>query len=324
MTTPSGFPPLPTGTFVVPLKSPIVKDNACLSNAAQSAAWACTDGPRVRIEIEPKGTGQSLVRIESDLPPTEIRYGAQPPHLSYPADVMIMNDKDDRAKGTSYFFQELYDKVVVVRESEFDGHVKRWLNEDFQKVGYPEAGKRNLAKVYNAQPYDRPWYCFWNNTILEGFVYAYQDSGHNIRTSSAQLSAMPMTRSTSGSGTRPSDASPSFTVPGFHISSGVEERKRSQTDAVPFPKMAKFEERRAPNSPPPYCRQMQILINGQPAQVQGSSDVMIEEAEPMQQSRVMYHPNPNYQQRRTLSETSSERRVDARSLNGCKCEWQYG
>lgn len=324
MTTPSGFPPLPTGTFVVPLKSPVVKDNVCLSNAAQSSSWACTDGPRIRIKIEPKGSGPSLVHIESDLPPNEIRYGAQPPHLSYPADVMIMTDKDDRAKGTSYFFQELYNKVVVVRENEFNGHIKRHLNEDFQNAEYPEASKRGLTRPNNAQPYDRPWYCFWNNTILEGFIYAYQDSDHIIKTSSAPLSAMPITHSASGSGTRPSDLSTPFTAPVFHSSSGVEERNRSQTDMIAFPKMVKFEERRAPNSPPPYCRQMQILINGQPAPVQDLSDVVLEEAEPMQQSRVMYHPNSNYQQRRALSEVSSESIVDARSLSGCKCEWQYG
>ena len=325
MTTPSGFPPLPTGTFVVPLKSPAVKDNSCLTNAAQNASWACTDGPRVRIEIEPKGTGQSLVRIESDLNPDEIFYGAQPPQLPYPADVMIMTDKDDRAKGTSYFFQELYNKVVVLRENEFNGHTKRWVSEDLQNAERPEASRRGLKRMDKAQPYDRPWYCFWNNTILEGFIYAYQDSDYDIKTSLAPLSATPTTHSPSGSGTRPSDVLPLFTAPALYTSLSIKERKRSQTDLLPsFPKMVKFEERRAPNSPPPYCRQMQILINRQVAQVQGSSDIMLEEAEPTQQSRVMYHPNLNYQQRRALSETSSESTVDARSLSRCKCEWQYG
>ena len=308
-TTPSGFPPLPTGTFVVPLKSPVVKDNACLSNAAQSASWACTDGSRVRIKIEPKGTGPRLVRIDPDLPPNGILYGAQPPHLSYPADVMIMIDKDDRSKGTSYFFQELYDKVVVVSESEFGGFTKRWVDEDLQNAEHPEASKWSM-KGLPVQPHDRPWYCFWNSTILEGFVYALKDSDHDVKTSTAPLTAMPSTRSASGSGTWPRDVSSTFTA------------KRSQKELLPFPKMVKFEERRAPNSPPPYCRQMEGLINGQPAQVQGSSDIVLEESESMQRSRV--NPNPDHEQRRELSEMSSESRVEARSLNGCRCEWQYG
>ena len=326
MTTPSGFPPLPTGTFVVPLESPVVKDNACLSNAAQNASWACTDGQSVRITIEPKGTGPLLVHIDPDLSPNEIFYGAQPPHLSYPADVMIMIDKDDRSKGPSYFFQELYNKVVVLREYEFDRYQKRWVDEDLQNAEHPEASKRS-RKGLQVQPNDRPWYCFWNNTILEGFVYAYEDSDHIVRTSSAPLTAMPSSRSSSGSGTRPSDVSSPFTAANFHTSSGVKERKRSQRESLSsFPKMVKFEERRAPNSPPPYCRQMQMagLINGQPAQLPGLSDVMLEESEPMQQSRVMYHPNPNHEQRRELSAMSSESRVEARSLSGCRCEWQYG
>ena len=142
MSTPSNFPPLPTGLFVVPMKNPSVASNACLSEGPHSGAWACTDGPVVRLKIVPRGTGLSLVYVESGLMPNVFRYGAQPPELTYPADVMIMNDKDDRSKGPAYFFQELYTKLVVLRPEEFEPLLKRWSKQDAEVLEQLETRKR--------------------------------------------------------------------------------------------------------------------------------------------------------------------------------------
>lgn len=318
--TPSNFPPLPTGPFVVPMKNPSIASSACLSEGHHSGAWACTNGPSVRLKIVPRGTGLPLVHVESGLMPNVYRYGAQPPELTYPADVMVMNDMDDRSKGPAYFFQELYTKLVVLRPEEFEGLSKRWLKQESEVSEQPEIMKRGLGgKIFNAVPNDRPWFCFWNDTILEGFIYPNHDSDNTIKTS-APLAAMSAPNGASGTGLRPTDIPPSFAASASNPSPTAAEQWKN---AASFPKLVKFEERRAPNSPPPICRQMQILYNGQAAPLPGVDEIELEEVEPMQQSRLFsYYTNPNHQQGGSLTQDSSESRVKARSLVACKCEWQ--
>ena len=92
-----------------------------------------------------------------------------------------MGDVDDAERGPAYFFQQPYDKLVILPEAAlFNGsYSKRWLDDELdsevEKGTQSELEKRNDSFFF-PQPGDRPWFCFWNNTILEGFIYVTENT----------------------------------------------------------------------------------------------------------------------------------------------------
>ena len=187
-----------------------------------------------------------------------IRYGAQPPQLNQPANLVLMKDKDDVNKGPAYVFQQQYDKVVIVHEDDLPGWIpspkrsllKRWFYES--EVRNPSSLKTRQSDdewTDNsiAKPIDRPWFCYWNNTILEGLIFITHDA-------SASASA--------------SGASPSAVATSSGSSQSTGSRlKRQISPSLSYPKAVKIEERRPLNPSKPYCEQMQILYNLQPGPV---------------------------------------------------------
>ena len=187
-----------------------------------------------------------------------IYYGSQPPQLNQPASLVLMNDKDDFGKGPAYFFQQPYDKLVIVHEQDLPGGVqtskrsflKRWLYGDGpESLGSLTGRQENdendeWTSQSIAKPGDRPWFCYWNNTILEGFIFVTQDANP----------------STSASGASPSAAATSLGSGPFEGS----RLKRHGPASPSYPKSVKIEERRPLKPSQAYCQQMQILNTLQP------------------------------------------------------------
>ena len=187
-----------------------------------------------------------------------IYYGSQPPQLNQPAPLVLMNDKDDIGKGPAYFFQQPYDKLVIVHEEDLPGGVqsskrsflKRWLYGDGPEslgslTGRQENDENDEWTSHStAKPGDRPWFCYWNNTILEGFIFVTQDANP----------------SASASGASPSSAATSLGSGPFEGS----RLKRHGPASRSYPKSVKIEERRPLKPSQAYCQQMQILNTLQP------------------------------------------------------------
>ena len=185
-----------------------------------------------------------------------IRYGAQPPQLNQPANLVLMKDKDDFNKGPAYVFQQQYDKVVIVHAGDLPGAIlspkrsflKRWFFDKGLKNRGNLMGRQEddqWASTTIAKPMDRPWYCYWNNTILEGFIFVTRDANVSASASGASPSAAA---TSSGSDTFPA----------------ARHRRQSPASPPSYPKSVKFEERRPINpSHQPYCVQMQILYTNQ-------------------------------------------------------------
>lgn len=191
-------------------------------------------------------------------PDGPVRYGSQPPQLNQAANLVLMNDKDDFSKGPAYVFQQQYDKVVIVHEGDIPGGIpnskrsllNRWfydkgLEHHGSLIGRQEDDEWMSDSI--ALPVDRPWYCYWNDTIIEGFIFITQDAS----------------ASASASGTSPSVTAMSS---GSSQSSGSR-FKRHSLPIPSYPKSVKIEERRPLNPSQPYCEQMQILNTYQPAPV---------------------------------------------------------
>ena len=186
-----------------------------------------------------------------------IRYGSQPPQLNQPANLVLMKDKDDFNKGPAYVFQQQYDKVVVVHEGDLPGGIpsskrsflKRWFyDKDRERHGNLMERQEDdqWASTTFANPIDRPWYCYWNNTILEGFIFITKDANVSASASGASPSA-----AATSSGSDP--------FPGARL------KRQSPASPLSYPKLVKIEERRPLNpSQRPYCVQMQILYTNRP------------------------------------------------------------
>ena len=254
----TNLPAPPTGTFTVSLQDSVSNDNTCL-NEDESCAWDCATGADLNMIVTMAASNVPAVSLNY-LTPSDglIYYGSQPPQLNQPAPLVLMNDKDDAGKGPAYVFQQPYDKLVIVHEGDLPGGVqsskrsfiKRWLYGDG-----PESLRSLTRRQENdendewtsqsiVKPGDKPWFCYWNNTILEGFIFVTQDANASASASDASPSA-----AATSSGTNPIDGS---------------RLKRHGPASPSYPKSVKIEERRPLKPSQPYCQQMQILNTLQP------------------------------------------------------------
>ena len=255
--TPANLPALPTGTFAVSLDNSISNTKSCLNDSAQSCAWDCATGADLSMVVSMASSDTPVISLSYARPSDGyIRYGSQPPQLSQPASLVLMKDKDDLNRGPAYVFQQQYDKLVIVHEEDIPGGIssskrsllKRWfykngLEDRGSLIGRQEKDKWTSDSI--AKPVDRPWFCYWNNTILEGFIFVTQDAN-------ASASA--------------SDPSPSAaaTSSGSSQFSGSRLKRQSPASPAPYPKSVKIKERRPLGSSRAYCQQMQILNTYQP------------------------------------------------------------
>lgn len=173
-------------------------------------------------------------------PNVPFRYGAQPPTLSGPANLVLMKDKAAMDKGPAYYFTQPFNKTVIVRSQDLSGltsNHKRgstWLPDSWVH----KRQQSDWAQGDMASPSDQPWICYWNNTYLEGFIYLTQNENNSTSTA-------PQMTSTGTSSSPPA-----------------------------YPKIVKIGEHRPPDgisNPSAYCQQMQILENWQFNPISGPS-----------------------------------------------------
>ena len=166
------LPLLPTGNFTIPLDTPTDDNNACLPISSQTVAWGCASNDFVDLKVIPSDYGSTQVSVYNNMPDQMLYlYGAQPPMLKSPASLTLVTDINNPSKGPAYFFQQTYDKIVILNSTAFvPQNNKRELvageklSPEIRDVIMPRDPRM-------AVPGDQPWFCFWNNTILEGFIY---------------------------------------------------------------------------------------------------------------------------------------------------------
>ena len=175
--SPTGLPDLPTGTFALPISAPSAIQNSCLSNTQQSAAWSCSiPMTSYTIVVTPLvGAGSELANNEVSLSLGNntfgdfYAFGTQPPILNQDQVLNLVIDSQEPAKGPAWFFEMPYNKIVILPEAALTppGAVSK-RGSGAKEEGKPSGGfmRKNVA-----QPGDRPWFCYWNGTLLEAFIY---------------------------------------------------------------------------------------------------------------------------------------------------------
>ncbi|KAJ5094002.1 hypothetical protein N7456_009863 [Penicillium angulare] len=228
-TTPTGFKAAPTGHYTI---DTILQNYSrmCVENHDVRAVWSCLDKPEdFEIIIGESGGQQSIVFTSEAASTTTYSYGAQQPVLPTPTqNLSIVADKSETSFGPALFFWSYFDKLVVLPEDaiEVSSNSKREISTDGMS-GFME---RKQA----AQPGEKPWFCWWNSTKLEFFLYVNQ-SAHDTN---FQTTA----------------------VTGGNLAASMATAQAQKRDELTnYPRIIKMEERRdheAASSP--YCQQMQV------------------------------------------------------------------
>jgi len=280
--TPSSLPRIPTGGFALPLGSPQESQNNCLMG--QGAAWSCqmTFAPLVLSinytkEEKPEPIASVAVPVTVQHSSSFYQYGVQPPDLGT-RPMQLVLDMDSQKYGPAYHFSTSYDKLVILSEDEVI----------FSDSPSPMMQKRGTEEMpifkhrFQVRPGDFPWFCWFNQTYIEGYVYVEENSTaasfSNFQTS--EPTSTPAESATSGSASMPvetgtesddseskssmSDESPiSSSMPTATAMPIIpRDSEDKSTRLVPYPRIVKIEERRLPDTPSPYCQRMHLLENG--------------------------------------------------------------
>ena len=274
-------------------------------------------------------------------PEAPIQYGAQPPQLDHQSPLVLMENRDDPTKGPAYIFGQLYNKTVILKEGDLpDGYLppkrsllERWsLNEEVtdKSSRLHERDDSTWGSDSIVQTSDKPWYCFWNGTILEGFIFITQ----NANSSASQTTTSSYAAATSEA-TSPYAAATSEAYP--QEMNGPPRKRQASPSLCQYPKMIKIEERRRPNnSVQPYCQQMQILNTGQPGPLRRPITneliiVNLTESEPPFQHQEQEvpgdeggPPGPWDSPPTTGGQPRRRSHTKRQYHNSCQCEWTSG
>ena len=166
--------PIP-GFYTVPLQNATSKSNECVQDPREAHTWDCTGGAFMDLSITKIDFDPVVLFNYSDndgpLDPafSMVRYGAQPPVLDGYTTMSLMNAKDHMEKGPAYVFHKQFDKLVILPEETFDDTVL-WR----QRRDQVYLRNYNFSQEVYAAPGEKPWFCHWNGTLLEGFIFVKQ------------------------------------------------------------------------------------------------------------------------------------------------------
>ncbi|KAH7138993.1 hypothetical protein B0J11DRAFT_32344 [Dendryphion nanum] len=321
--TPTWLPPLPTGAFALPLGIAQESSPSCLTMANQLSAWSCkmTFAPLVLTVSNPSNPGgrplanlQALTKADGS-----VQYGVQPPSLPIqPMPMQLVVDLDYKAYGPAFHFSARYDKVVVLNSIEFAAGSA--LNSRQEKP--PD--KPSYRHRFQVLPGDAPWFCVWNSTYIEGYIYAKDNS------TAATFSAFPTAWPSNAYGSSVSAESlPPLTSesgsPAQTASPTIRRKKRGDSDYPrypPYPRIVKIEERRLPGSPQPYCQKMRLFDNGQLLEALDSNSkpirIYLQENDPTYEQffggNTLVTPSPT-------AAPGAKKRSDP--TGACHCQWMF-
>jgi hypothetical protein len=245
-----------------------------------------------------------------------ILYGPQAPVVPEQK-LMWVTDLRDPGRGPALHFQTAYDKVVIFEGSSFPAPEWQAQKRDTESVfdkrhdTMPADQGQHNHRFANS-PGETPWYCYWNQTFLEGFVYIQQPV-HGAETQQYAVStSMIMSKIIMSTATVASMHSLSLATPTTFVrapiatSTSIPQQQLQPratslpmppapavtqahaavvaapaTQATPppsrFPFIVKLEERRLPNPAfTPFCQRMRVLADGRTIPLTDNGNPVVE------------------------------------------------
>jgi hypothetical protein len=313
----------------------------CLTQANQFSAWSCkmTFAPLVitinetiidgnTIQVASMGAGPSV-------PKKTILYGLQTPNLdTKPLDLVL--DLDFKAYGPAYHFSARYDKLVILPPEQLNLGSALTTRQDVK-----------YRQRFEVKPGDYPWYCYWNDTYIEGYIYAQDNSTAASFTSfptewptptastmeTVAIEAMTVTATTTDVVSVDIIETAKPTATSSSSSSARADRRDTSSDdpparMPPYPRTVKIEERRLANSPQPYCQQMVLLDNGEITTAPGPNDspirIWLQEADPSYEEFLAAQPSgKDTLSKKNKRQSSSDMQRRADPADACHCQWMF-
>ncbi|PGG98825.1 hypothetical protein AJ80_09462 [Polytolypa hystricis UAMH7299] len=271
--TPKTVLPMETGTFNIPeavLKRPDRK-RSCVEDDRFNDMWRCLRLGTLDYSISKNKDGRYLFQMHSGHVSGQFRYGAQAPVFraaNFSRDLML--DKKNTSLGPAQFLLTEFDKLVIAPEEEFrDMMTRRSVNgADLLRRGH--AWEARLSTVG-----ERPYFCWWNSTYLELFIYVNRISDSGKEASLSSFTTTPYADPTALAEHAPvmrlfdldgddndnddddddddNDNDPTSKL--RHVRGSIDK---------PYPRVTKLIEKRIVRAdiPDAYCIQLQILDNG--------------------------------------------------------------
>ncbi|KAL1999124.1 hypothetical protein VTN02DRAFT_5005 [Thermoascus thermophilus] len=251
---PTGLLPVPTGLYQIPA---IITNQSkfCVPQSSFTASWSCMSQGGLDINVTGTPTEQTIEFYSAPINGT-FTYGAQAPILPTPMQSLrVMLDKDDTSLGPALFFYTLFDKLVIVQEDVFPTTLPSKRSVSEADLLARQWSRKQVA----AQPGDKPWFCWWNNTIMEFFLYI-NETTHDDFDDSDGISLGP-TLTITGAAASSSTSGPHATSTlGGDDDDNPTTRKSKRDDLQNYPRRIKIEEKRGdPSAQRPYCQQMQVM-----------------------------------------------------------------
>jgi len=183
--TPMDLPPLPLGTFAMPLMTSRAL-SACFVDTTLAQAWQChlvISGLRLTIaktKDDPSGNYTATVTCNTTNTVANhvYSYGQQPFLIDKPAVLDLVNDTYDPGRGPAWFKSLSYTKTVIVPEGVLSAGSSASSNKIRRDRGpgkFP-IGAADFKRKGIISEGAKPWICNWPETYLELFIYAGQNS----------------------------------------------------------------------------------------------------------------------------------------------------
>ena len=254
---PSNLKAVPTGSFVIPadLKN---QSKFCMADPDYKMSWSCKSQGYVPIEVDGSGSQHTVSFPAKPFDSSSsFVYGAQSPLLNDPTQSLsLMLDTSDLSRGPALFFYALFDKLVILPQDTFStssASMKRAISES-------DVLANSIHRKELAQSGDKPWFCWWNSTTMEFFLYI------NETTKESQFDSSTATLPSDDYATSPTPTSDGLSTKSSNLPS--------------YPRRIKMGERRDyPEAPAPYCQQMEVLGGGQ-IRTYSPATIQIQEVEP--------------------------------------------
>ncbi|KEF60369.1 uncharacterized protein A1O9_01929 [Exophiala aquamarina CBS 119918] len=323
--------PCPTGHYTLALNQTEEVDT-CVVDPALKNAWGCMDFAKLGINIFeiPNGGSLQVVFDDYSIRPQQFKYGPQPPDFNGTAFTMEpYMDREDDDLGVALFFSVLFDKLSILPA---------------EALSPPSERKRSIPASHLTQRTDwedpnwlsigdQPWYCYWNSTVSEFWIFLDQDMNlwdswaatstitSGYPTSTGQTSSIyptnapgAPTTNIESKGSPPQSSPTPYNDPYWN---GAKNKRQTTQIGAPgiFPKLVKMVEKRKPHSNiQPYCQQMQVLNNWQIMPIPTVPTICVTEDE--------YSPpaatdagNKHMSRRKRSPDTVSQ------LASNCICEW---
>ncbi|PGH17776.1 hypothetical protein AJ79_00917 [Helicocarpus griseus UAMH5409] len=285
--------PIPTGKFNIPAKSLSRSSNSCVKDEKVEKSWQCMKKGSFSCVLSEKPDKTKNIQLQSYERSGDFIYGAQAPSLPETSfDLELMLDKTEPDLGPALFFFTPFDKLVILPESYF-------LNSSNSTNAAELTRQAEDSKLLMSRPGDKPYFCWWNTTYLELFIYVNEPITKTSTITGTSYST-PTTPSTTFS---TATAMPTLDLRRLRLDYARLEARNHLP--IEYPRKIKLEEKRlTTDGTPPFCEQMQVMDDWSISGPVGDR-ILLEESENTLSSKRGIFP-------------VSERQIDD---DECNCQW---